>query len=58
MTRAARTARWERLRSEALARNPDLRGEELEAAARLLMRAEMAKLSLRRWPSGSGNSRG
>ena len=50
MTQAARDGRWAKLRARALELNPELYGEELEKAARLLMRAEMAALSLRRWP--------
>jgi hypothetical protein len=53
MTRAARQARWDKLRAEALERNPELRGAELEAAVKLLMRRDMAKLSMRRWPKRS-----
>lgn len=59
MTQAARDARWERLRARALEANPDLAGEDLERAVRLLLRSDMAKLSLKRWPSGtSGSPRG
>jgi hypothetical protein len=50
MTRAARDSRHARLRSQVIAENPDLSGAEVEAAVRLLVRAEMAALSLRRWP--------
>lgn len=53
MTQAARDARWDKLRAQALDQNPELRGEELEKAARLLMRAEMARLQLKRWPNRS-----
>ena len=54
MTRAARDARWDKLRARALELNPDLFGEDLERAARLLMRAEMARLQLKRWPKSRG----
>jgi hypothetical protein len=50
MTRAARESRWDRLRDQVLAENPDLRGAELESAVRLRLKAEMAALSLKRWP--------
>ena len=53
MTQAARDGRWAKLRARALAQNPDLYGEDLEKAARLLMRADMAKLQMRRWPNRS-----
>lgn len=33
-----------------LSQNPDLSDAEVEAAVRLLVRAEMAALSLCRWP--------
>ena len=51
MTQAARDARWNKLRARALAQNPNLYGEDLERAARLLMRADMARLQLKRWPN-------
>jgi hypothetical protein len=57
MTAAARASRWERLRAEALERNPDLYGEDLERAAQLLMRAEMARLTLARERKRQGRGR-
>ena len=51
MTQAARNARWDKLRARALEQNPDLYGEDLEKAVQLLMRADMARLQLKRWPN-------
>jgi hypothetical protein len=50
MTRAARETRWARLREQVLTANPDLSDAEVERAVRLLVRAEMARLQLKRWP--------
>jgi hypothetical protein len=52
MTRAARTARWDRLREQVISENPDLSDAEVEAAVRLLVSAQMARLQLKRWPRG------
>jgi hypothetical protein len=50
MTRAARETRWARLREQVLTANPNLSDAETERAVRLLIKAEMARLQLKRWP--------
>jgi hypothetical protein len=50
MTRAARDSRRDKLREQVISENPDLSDDEVEAAVRLLVSAQMARLQLKRWP--------